>query len=61
MTEFSPFNFKTDERISLRRLQENEDSQTDNNSTNFKARDMPKYKFFEVKHDIKKQITFQEF
>ena len=51
LTEFSPFNFKTDERKGLK-LNSDFDETSKHESTNFKARDMPKYKFFEVKHEI---------
>lgn len=58
ITEFSPFNFKTDERKYMKKLSEKDDTSVQESSTTFKAKEMPKYKFFEVKHDVQKKILF---
>jgi len=59
-TEFSPFNFKTEERKSNRRSFLGEASAEREDSL-FRAREMPKYKFFEVKLSPHKKILFKEF
>jgi hypothetical protein len=51
MTEFTPFNLKTEERQALRQsihqLSASENNlSVQGSSSNFKAREMPKYKFF---------------
>lgn len=33
-----------------------QESEQNEVNSNFKAREMPKYKFFEVKHDVQKRI-----
>jgi len=46
-TDSKPFNFKTEERLKNKKKVEDEDNIT------FKAREMPKYKFFEPKKEQK--------
>jgi len=58
--EASPFNFKTDERLKKRDL--STDCDKDLSKSNFKAKQMPNYNFFELKNDGKKsQTKFREF
>lgn len=55
-----PFNLKTDERMkSVKSVEREEESET----SMFKARAMPNYKFFEVKHSQERdhKIEFKEF
>ncbi len=52
-TEASPFKLHTSGR---KRKETEEEYQK-----SFKARDMPHYKFFEIKHNSSKKVRFQEF
>ena len=68
MTDFSPFTFKTEERLGALKHRRTSDLEEETSlsgrqggGTHFKAREMPKYKFFEVRHDSHKKILFQEF
>ena len=58
LTDFSPFNFKTEERLQMRNSVSNEQESQNQGSNYSRARSMPKYRFFEVKHEIQKKITF---
>jgi hypothetical protein len=49
----------TEERRNHRKSQVESDDK--DSQDNFKAREMPKYKFFEVKHDSHKKVLFKEF
>lgn len=51
ITEPAPFNFKTDERLKSEKSVDREESETSSVVPGFKARPMPNYKFFEVKHN----------
>lgn len=58
------FNFKTEERLTRRKGPErlsNSADQRGSEQQEFRARAMPKYQFFEVKHEPHKKILFQEF
>jgi hypothetical protein len=59
VTEPAPFTFKTDERLKSQKSVE--DSEL---TSAFKARPVPNYKFFEVKHNHdqeRSQVVFKEF
>lgn len=58
--EQSPFKFKLDE-LNRQRDPSQASIDRENSIAAFKAREMPKYKFFEVKHDSHKKIEFKEF
>ncbi|MFN9904824.1 MAG: hypothetical protein ACK56F_01700, partial [bacterium] len=53
VTEPAPFNFKTDERLKSQKSVDREDDSELTSSVvpAFKARPVPNYKFFEVKHN----------
>ena len=51
ITEATPFNFKTDERLKSQMSIDREESENSSAVPAFKARPMPNYKFFEVKHN----------
>lgn len=60
-TEFSPFKFKTEERKGHKSSYPDDASSDKDGNLAFKARSMPKYKFFEVKHEPHKKTLFKEF
>lgn len=62
LTEPAPFQFMTDERQKLQvKTEDGENSKP--GSVVFKAKAMPKYKFFQVQHskDSAKKLSFKEF
>lgn len=63
MTEHNTFNFKTEERVGRKKHIERVSNSAELKSehSEFKARAMPKYTFFEVKLEPHKKILFQEF
>ena len=63
VTEAAPFNFKTDERLKSLKSEGKDDSDNVPAIPVFKARAMPNYKFFEVKHHQPdhEAIVFKEF
>lgn len=59
--QFVPFNLSTEQR-ERERKQRNEDKAEEKAGKNFRARPMPKYKFFEVeKQETPSNPTFEEF
>ena len=61
MTAFSPFKFRTEERLRLKSNEREDSSQYSNSQCYFHAREMPKYNFFELKHEPQRKVLFQEF
>ena len=65
----SPFNLKTEERNAIRkRVSQEKNCKSEGkirseskDEYNFRAREMPKYNFFEVRHGDHKKVLFQEF
>ena len=61
ITEQSPFALRTEERRFLRKPSLADETSERQEGSTFKAREMPRYRFFEVKHEAQRQIVFQEF
>lgn len=61
VTGQSPFKLMTEERLNAKQHQNKMDEEGDSCSGGFRARKMPEYNFFEVKHEPTKKILFKEF